>query len=240
MAYLWNIIAYLSISMEYLGFPSGDFQDLHSLMVPWVRLNVCNIHYKRLIYTIPRHHLWYPDVASTRVNHNTNVECIPSTGISHSTPMSPQYWVKLYKSWSQTMPRHRSWCPDVVPMHVKRDANVECMLSLGINHGTLVSPQRVQNTMQTLMCCFFVTPAHQSWYPSVASMHVTHNTRIESIPSLGINHGTWCCLNACKTQYKHWIHTIPRHESWCPEVASTRVERHANVDVIQSLGITLL
>ena len=43
------------------------------------------------MYTIPRHDLWYPDVASMRVKRNTNVDFIPSLGITYGTLTSPQW-----------------------------------------------------------------------------------------------------------------------------------------------------
>ncbi len=56
----------------------------------WCRLDACKTQYKRLIYTISWHWWSYPDVASTRVKHNTNIEFIPSLGIDDRTLMSPR------------------------------------------------------------------------------------------------------------------------------------------------------
>jgi len=47
----------------------------------------------------------------------------------------------------------------------------------------------------------------------------------------------WCRLNACKTQYKCVIYTIPRHPSGYPDVASMHVARNKHVEFISSLGI---
>ena len=156
--------------------PSNLWHPSASLMVPWCRLNECKTQCTRWMYTIPRHQSWYPDVASMRVKHNTNLECIPSLGINHGILMSPQCmqntihtlklyhpsasimvpWCRLnayktqYKGWIYTIPRHQSWYPDVVSMRVQHNTNIELIQALGINHGTPMSPQCVQNTIQAL------------------------------------------------------------------------------------------
>ena len=83
-----------------------------------ISLNACKRQYERWIYSIPRHQPLYPDIASMRVRHNTN-------------------------RWICSIPRHQSRYPDIASMRVKRNTNVEFIASLGINHGTLISPQCV-------------------------------------------------------------------------------------------------
>ncbi len=73
---------------------------------------------------LPDAELLCPDIASTRAKRNATVEFIDNSA-------------------SFMVPRHRL-------KRAKFNANVEFIASLGINHGTLISPQRVQNTMHTL------------------------------------------------------------------------------------------
>ena len=173
--------------------------------------------------------LMVPWCRSTRVKHNTNVECIPSLGITCVTLVSPRTlssyhpsaslvvpWCRLnacktqHKRWMYTIPRHHLCYPGVASMRVTHNTNVEIIPSLGITYGTLILPQCMQNTIQTLSL----------YHPSASLM----------VP--------WCRLYACKTQYKCWVYTIPRHHSWYPDVASMHVKHNTHVEFIQSLGIT--
>ncbi len=48
-----------------------------------------------------------------------------------------------HKRWISCIPRHQSWYPDITSMRVKHNKQIEFISSLGINHGTLISPQCV-------------------------------------------------------------------------------------------------
>ena len=105
--------------------------------------------------------------------------------------------------------------------------------SLERSYGTLVSLECVWNTIQTLS---WTIPQPHLWYPGVAQLHVKHNTKhwVETIPQphlwypevaqIQVKHTAnieldnpsaslmvpWCRSIACKTQYEHWVETIPR------------------------------
>jgi hypothetical protein len=51
------------------------------------------------------------------------------------------------------------------------------------------------------------------------SMHVTHNANVDFIAYLDINHSTLMSLDAYKTQYKRLVYSVHRHQSWYPDVA---------------------
>jgi len=48
----------------------------------------------------------------------------------------------------------------------------------------------------------------------------------------------WCRSNACKTQHKHWVETIPWHHLWYPGVAQMCVKHNTNIELRQELGLT--
>ena len=114
-----------------------------------------------------------------------------------------------YIRWIDCIPRHQSWSLDIASTRVKHNTYVEFIASLGINHGTLISPQRMQNTIHTLKLL----------HPSASVM------------------APWYRLDACKTQYIRWVYGIPGHQSWYPDIASTRVKHNTHVEFIAPLGI---
>ena len=89
-----------------------------TLMAPWCRFNTCKSQSKYLMYTTPRHHLWYPDVASTHVKDNTCVEIIPLLGITYDTLMSPQHvWNTIQMMSSAPLLNRSMWAVNL-PSHV--------------------------------------------------------------------------------------------------------------------------
>jgi len=170
------------------------------------------------------------DVASTGVKQNTTLNSYhPRASIK--VPWDRVKACKTqYKCCIDSIPWHHLWYPDVTSMRVKCGTNVELIPSLAVTSGTLMSPQHVQNTIQTLTeyhhpspslitpwrrlnvcetqckCWMYTTPRHQSWHLGVASTREKHHTHVESSPAIMVPR---CHLNSCKTQYTHSIYTIP-------------------------------
>jgi hypothetical protein len=122
---------------------------------------------------------WYPDVTSMRVKHNTNFETMTSVA-----PIVV-LWCRLNACKTQ----YTCWICEIC----------------GANHGIWMSPQCVQNTIQTLKLWYLW---HQSWYSDAASMRVKHNTNVDFVTSVAPTTVSECRPNAYKTQYKRWSYDI--------------------------------
>ena len=148
-----------------------------------------------------------------RVKQCTNIEFTASLSIIHGPRCRLNACETWCTRWIYSILQHQSLYPDVAAMRVKHNTRVELTASLGVNHGALMPLQCVQHTIQAsnLQCpsASFVVPwcrlnacktlnkhytynipQHQSRYPVVPSMHVKHNTNVDYMASLSINHGT--------------------------------------------------
>ena len=86
-----------------------------------------------------------------RVKHNANVEFIPSLSMNYGALMSLHACKTQYKQLIHTIARHHLWCPHVASMRAKHNTNNQFIPLLRITYGVLMSPQCVQNTIQTLI-----------------------------------------------------------------------------------------
>ena len=195
---------------------------------------------KRLLnitqYKHSRPHPWYSDVAQIHAKHDTYIEARQSLGLTYGPLMSVKcmqhtiqtlswdnpsasplvHWCRSneckthYKLWVETIPRPRLWYPDVAQMRAKHDANIDLRQCSSLTHSPPMSLRCEQNTIHTL-----------SWDNFSASLMVL-----------------WCCSDACKTQYKHSLETIPWPHLWYSDVAQIHTTHNTHIEFRQSLGLT--
>ena len=86
-----------------------------------------------------------------RVKHNTDDEFGTSLGLNYVTQMSPECMLNIIQTTScWHLPCSQLCYPNVARMRVKRNASDEFGSSLGLHHVTQMSPECVENAMQTM------------------------------------------------------------------------------------------
>ena len=177
-----------------------------SLMIPWCRSNA--VKQKTTIELRQSLGLAYDTLRSLKcVSNTTNLKVRQCFSLTHGPPMSLRCVQTQYKRWVDTT---LGLTYGTLLNRVKNPyTHIHLRKYFGLTYGTLMSLKCVCKTQYKLWV--ETMPRPRLWYPDVAQMDVKHNATIKLRQSLGGTYDTWCRSDACTTQCKHWVETIPRH-----------------------------